>query len=131
MTLHDWMTVFAYIDDHPLLGQADIVEHFKTKKENALEFTQSTLSRKLKNRDQLDERVQSNPSALSSKRPRVVTRPDVERALVLWIRHMEEKGETVNGPMLIAKRKKFEVEFKVPAEEQLTGDSWVTSFCKV
>jgi hypothetical protein len=37
------------------------------------------------------------------QRLRVVTRPDVERALILWVRHMEERGETVNGPMLKAK----------------------------
>jgi hypothetical protein len=48
LTLHDWITVFHFIDEHPTIGQADIVQHFRTRKEGALIFTQSTLSRKLK-----------------------------------------------------------------------------------
>jgi len=45
----------------------------------------------------------STPTALSSKRIWVVTRPDVEDALVLWVKHMEEKNEHVTGPMLVVK----------------------------
>ena len=130
LTLGDWMTVFGFIDTHPYLGQNDIVAHFKSKVDGALVFTQATLSRKLKDRARLEARVESNPIALSSKRPRVVTRPDVERALILWLRSMEEKRETVNGPMLVEKRKRFEKEFNVPTEECLLGDGWVASFCR-
>jgi len=32
----------------------------------------------------------------------------VEKALYLWFKHMEEKGETVSGPMLVAKHTRFE-----------------------
>ena len=103
LTLHDWMTIFAFIDEHPEMTQGSIVKHFASKSNNALLFNQCTLSRKLKSREELEKRVTSHPNALSSKRPRVVTRPDVERALVLWVKHMEEKGETVNGPMLQVK----------------------------
>jgi hypothetical protein len=78
LTLHDWMTVFAFIDLHKDLQQAAVVEHFRTKKDGALLFTQSTLSRKIKMRAELEARVDSNPNALSGKRERVVTRPDVE-----------------------------------------------------
>ena len=49
---------------------------------------------------ELESHGDSNPSALSSKRPRIVTHPDVERALYLWVLHMEEEKEMVNGPML-------------------------------
>jgi hypothetical protein len=73
LTLHDWMTVFAFIDAHPALGQTAVVEHFKSKAVGALVFTQSTLSRKLKDRTKLEARVQSYPNALSSKRPRMET----------------------------------------------------------
>src|SRR5882762_8218738 len=31
LTLHDWMTVYAFIDEHPGLTQGDIVEHFSSK----------------------------------------------------------------------------------------------------
>jgi hypothetical protein len=62
---------------------------------------------------------------------RVVTRPDVEKCLVLWVKHMEEvKGKTVTSPMLIAKREKFEKQLNVAEEEQLKRDGWLFRFCK-
>ena len=42
---------------------------------------------------------------------------------------MEEKGESINGPMLIAKLQKCEDCFNVPENERLRGESWVFSFC--
>lgn len=130
LTGHDWMTVYAYVDDHPGLPQVDIVRHFASKTDGALIFTQSTLSRKLKSRPEFEKRVSSYPNGLSSKRARIVTRPDVERALILWVKHMEEKGETVNGPMLKEKRKKFEQQLDVPEAERLLGEGWILPFCK-
>lgn len=128
LTLADWLSVFAYIDQHPNLTQDAIVQHFTTRAEGSLIFDQSTLSRKLKNRTKLEERVNEHPNALSGKRSRVVTRPDVERALFLWVKHMEEIGESVNGAMLVAKRGRFEDLFNVPLEERLQGDGWVSPF---
>jgi len=90
LTLADWLTVLKYVDEHPLVPQGDVVEHFKTKIDGALHFTQSSLSRTTRKRSELEARSQSNPTALSSKRARIVTRPDVERALVLWVYHMLE-----------------------------------------
>ncbi|KIJ26725.1 hypothetical protein M422DRAFT_272186 [Sphaerobolus stellatus SS14] len=112
LTLHDWLTVFQWIDEHPNVNQSKIVEHFATLQEGALIFTQSTLSRKLQSR------------------PRQVTQPEVDKSLYLWVLHMESKGETVNGPMLIAKRASFEAKLGVPTEERLSGGGWVRSFCQ-
>ena len=78
----------------------------------------------------MEARIHDNPSALSSKRPRIVTRPDVERALVLWVQHMEHKNEMVTSYMLCEKRGRFEDEFNVPEKERLLGGHWVQSFCK-
>ena len=44
LTLSDWLTVFAYIDNHPHELQEAIVNHFQTQVEGALFFDQSTLS---------------------------------------------------------------------------------------
>ena len=129
LTLADWLLVYAYIDAHPGVSQGNVVEHFQTRHEGALIFNQSTLSRKLRERPSMEARANDNPQSLSSKRPRVVTRPDVERALVLWVRDMEQRGETVSGPMLREKRKRFENKFQVPETERLLGESWVQSFC--
>ncbi|KIJ27261.1 hypothetical protein M422DRAFT_89308, partial [Sphaerobolus stellatus SS14] len=114
LTLHDWMTVFAYINVHPGIPQDQIIQHFKTHKTDALIFDQSTLSRKLPKRAKLEARVNEHPNALSSKRPRIVTSPEVECASYLWVKHMEEKGEVVNSPMLSEKRAIFEEQFSVP-----------------
>ncbi|KAF9220287.1 DDE-domain-containing protein [Gyrodon lividus] len=110
LTLTDWLLVYAYIDAHPGVFQANIVEHFQTCHEGALIFNQSTLSCKLREHPKMEARANDNPNDLSSKRPWVVTRPDVEHALVLW-------------------RKRFEDKFQVPETERLLGESWVQSFC--
>jgi hypothetical protein len=59
-----------------------------------------------------------------------VTRPDIERALILWIAHMQENKETVTGPMLQEKHKGFEEMLNVLENERLSGEGWVQSFCK-
>jgi hypothetical protein len=130
LTLHDWLTVFAFIDEHPDVSQIGVVEHFASMKTGALHFTQSSLSRNLQKRAELQERAVETPSALSSKRARVMTRPDVERALVLWVRSIEEKNEVVNGPMLIAKRERFEELMNVPKAQRMKNNGWMPSFCK-
>ena len=132
LTLNDWLTVIAYVDKHPDLSQDAIVKHFSTRVEGILIFDQSTLSRKLKSRNVLEERAKSHPNALSLRRDRIVTRPDVDKALFqfLWVKHMEEKGESVNGAMLIAKRARFEEQFNVPHEERLESDGWLGPFKK-
>ncbi|KIN95258.1 hypothetical protein M404DRAFT_34310 [Pisolithus tinctorius Marx 270] len=112
LTLHDWLTIFEFIDSHPNVSQDRVVEHFKTLQ------------------TELEKRAQSHPNALSGKCPRVVTSPEVEKALIIWVRSMEEKGETINGPMLWEKRKRFEDEFNIPEERRLTGDGWISPFCK-
>ncbi|KAF8223097.1 hypothetical protein L208DRAFT_1085398, partial [Tricholoma matsutake] len=107
LTLHDWMTVSMFINQHPDMKQGNIVKHFASKSDSALLFNQCTLSRKLKSWEELEEHHISSQIAnalSSSKHPHVVTRPDVERALILWVKHVEEKGETVNGPMLKVKQ---------------------------
>ena len=130
LTLSDWLIVYSYVDLHPNTPQADIVQHFGFLATRALVFTQSTLLRKLHDCPEMEARVNDNPTALSSKRPHIVVRPDVERALYLWLLHMENKGEIVTGPMLREKRTRFEAEFQVPEKERLTGEGWLHSFCK-
>ncbi|KAJ7828692.1 hypothetical protein B0H14DRAFT_2367003 [Mycena olivaceomarginata] len=105
LTNFDWLNVFAYKDDHPDMGQEDISKHFRTLTSGALVFSQETLWRNLKRRSEIEERAKKNPSALSTKRDLVVTRPDVERGLVMWVAQIEGKGETVNGEMLIEKHR--------------------------
>jgi hypothetical protein len=130
LTAQQWITVFKFIDEHPKLSQNEVVIYFQTRANQPLQFTQGALSKRLKDQPALEAHVQANPSGLLSKRARVVTRPDVEQALLLWVRSMEVKKEVVTGPMLMEKRKWFEKSFDVPEKECLLGPGWVPSFCK-
>jgi hypothetical protein len=78
----------------------------------------------------MEAHVNDNPSALSSKRPHVVTSPQVEHALILWVEWMEHNGESVTGPMLQEKCRRIEEELGIPEKERLPGDGWIVSFCK-
>lgn len=133
LTYFDWLTVFKYCDDHPELGQNDIDAHFTNKNRpgGALNVSQPSLSRNLKRRHELEARAEATPSGLDSKRPFVVTNPLVNDALYLWTQSMNNKGETVSGPMLQAKREIFEDRFDVPEEERLASSkSWIGPFCQ-
>lgn len=122
--------VYAFIDQHPTARQGDAVRHFATLKHGALIFDQSTLSRKLHERSKMEAHVNDNPNALSSKRPHIVTLPEVERALLLWVHRMEHNGETVTGHMLWEKCQRFEKELGILDAERLPGNGWIASFCK-
>ena len=130
LTLFDWMTVYSYMDTLPQpINQGKVVRHFATRPEGALLFSQPTLSRKLKECLEMEACVHSNPNALSCKQPRVVTQPDVDDTLWLWVQHMAKKGKVVNGAMLMAKWEAFEVALEVPEDERLLGPGWLQPFC--
>ena len=78
LTLADWLTVYAYVDQHPTAKQGDVVRHFATLESGALIFDQSTLSRKLRERPDMEARVNDDPSALSSKRPLARPKPETQ-----------------------------------------------------
>lgn len=128
LKLQDWLAVFRFVDANPTLTQGDIVKHFQTLENGRLSFDQSTLCRKLGGREKLEAQANENTSALARKRVRVVIRPDVERALALWVSQMEENQEKITLPMLAAKRKSFEELFQVPEAERLKGTGWIPSF---
>jgi len=90
----------VFVDNHPTTSQGDIVRHFSALKTGKLIFDQSTLSCKLRECPKMEAHIHDNPTSLSSKWPYIVTCPQVECALVLWVQHMENIGETVTGPML-------------------------------
>jgi hypothetical protein len=130
LTLADWLSVFKFVDERPDMSQAAVVQHFKTKKDGALFFDQATLSRKLQQREELEKRAKETPNALSMKRARIVTEPRVEHGLLVWIRHMNARGETVTGPMMVAMRGRLEDRLDVPEEKRMISDGWVAPFCK-
>ncbi|KIK88624.1 hypothetical protein PAXRUDRAFT_152248 [Paxillus rubicundulus Ve08.2h10] len=43
---------------------------------------------------------------------------------------METRGETMTGPILWEKHKRFEEELEIPEKERLSGKGWLQSFCK-
>ena len=132
LTLHDWVTVVNYHNLHQPISQKEVVQYFASWQDGALHFNQATLSRHLSKEGHMCDQVllNSNPTALSQKQVWVVTWLDVEEALILWVKHMEEKEEHVSGLMLLAKWRKFEDALQVPLNEQLESDGWLASFCK-
>jgi hypothetical protein len=131
LTVNDWLTVFAFIDTHPSISQTSVCDHFNSLTDGALEFNQGTLSQKLKKRENLEAYATSFPNAASTKRECIVTNPDVDHALYLWVKCMEAKSEIMTGNMLCTKRRFFEQELGVPEEARLHGEGWLASFKKV
>jgi hypothetical protein len=61
------------------------------------------LSRKLRDRAAIEKCADETLNALSAKKSRVTTRPDVERCVVEWYQAMQGRKETVTGAMLMEK----------------------------
>ncbi|KAJ7794358.1 hypothetical protein B0H14DRAFT_2290940, partial [Mycena olivaceomarginata] len=125
LTYSDWVQVFDYWDKHPQMSQTAIVEYFSSRPDaegGKLLFKQPALSKKTKQKDKIRALVATaEPNILSMKRARVVTSPEVDKALGLWAQDMEQKRRTVTGPMLIGWGKRFEVALNIPEEQRLTG----------
>jgi hypothetical protein len=124
--------VFDYMEEHSL-SQKQAAAYFATRSDKEggkLSFTQSALSKKLKRKEEICALVAADPNALSMKRARVFTCPEVDAALSLWARDMEEKRRTVTGAMLVEQRKRFEAALNIPEERRLTGTGWLDSFKK-
>jgi hypothetical protein len=132
LTLFNWMMVYMYVDTLPQpINQGEVVIYFATRPEGALLFTQSTLSCKLWQCPEMEAHVESNPNALSCKRPCIVTRPDVDWALWLWVQQMDQKGEVVNSRTPLAKWEVFGEAMNVPEDKRFPGPGWIQSFCHV
>ncbi|KAJ7915694.1 hypothetical protein B0H13DRAFT_1576211, partial [Mycena leptocephala] len=124
LTYHNWTEVFDYMEDNKDDSQKKVVAYFATRpdaKGGKLFFTQSALSEKLQKKAEIRSLVAEDPNARSMMPARIVTCPEVDAALALWARDMEQKRRTVTGPMLIEKRKRFEVALNIPEERRLTG----------
>ncbi|KAG1785940.1 uncharacterized protein HD556DRAFT_1249025, partial [Suillus plorans] len=120
LTLSNWLTVVRYYDNNQPISQKDVIKHFKNLPQGALRFTQSSLSHHItaKGYSNGQAHLSSNTTALSEKRAWIVTQPDVKKALILWIGHIEQKHETVTDPMLMAKHAKFEEVMDIPEDER-------------
>ncbi|KIK93146.1 hypothetical protein PAXRUDRAFT_145702, partial [Paxillus rubicundulus Ve08.2h10] len=124
LTLSKWLQVVAYHDQHQPISQEEVVKLFTNEKAGALIFMQSTLSHHLSKEGHAADKwwLKSHPTALSSKQIRV-------EALSKWVKHMEEKGEHVAGPMLVAKCEKFKKALDVPKNGRLKSGGWATNLC--
>ncbi|KAF9263840.1 hypothetical protein L218DRAFT_999307 [Marasmius fiardii PR-910] len=72
--------------------------------------------------------LNNGPGALSVKQVHVVTSPEVDKALWLWLQSMEKKGEQISGSMLMEKCHQFEELFDVPENQRLISEEWIPSF---
>ncbi|KAJ7721136.1 hypothetical protein B0H16DRAFT_1234494, partial [Mycena metata] len=125
LTYSDWTQVFDWMDEHPNTSQKEVVSYFASRRDadgGKLLFKQPALSKKIPQKDKIRAMVATGePNILSMKRARVVTSPEVDKALGLWTQDMEQKRRTVTGAMLIEQRKRFEEALNIPEEQRLTG----------
>jgi hypothetical protein len=132
LTVGDWLTVFEWWDGHPQATQREVVQEFASRRVGALHFKQSTLSEAVGRRPKMQGLADENSANLSRSRAWVVVCPEVDRALVLWQKHMEEKGELATQVMLQVKRQWFEKAMNIPEDQRLgANNGWVQSFCKM
>ena len=125
-----WLDDSVHISGHSsATNQGEVVKYFATRPQGALLFSQSTLSCKLRQHPEMEAHVDSIPNALSCKWPCIVTRPDVDCTLWLWVQRMDWKGEVVNSRMLMAKWEGFEKDLNVPEDERLPRPGWIQLFC--
>ena len=119
-----------WYDTNQPVSQEATVNHFKHLCDNALVFNQGTLSCHLtqKGHEQDNAKSVATPTALSSKRVRIITRLDVEEALWLWVQHMESKWETISQAILVEKRAQFEDMLEVPESERLQSSRAVQDY---
>ena len=89
-----------------------------------------TLSQKLKKQEDLEAYATSFPNAVLTRHEHIVTHPDVDWALYLWVKSMEAKSKVVTGSMLCTKSRFFEQELRVPEEVWLQGAGWLASYKK-
>ncbi|CAK5273889.1 unnamed protein product [Mycena citricolor] len=135
LTQYDWLQVVQHIDKNPGIKQKAVVDYFATRSTaegGRLLFTQGALSKHLKpdKKEALLKLAAENSAALSNKRERIVTSPEVDRALGFWVLDMEQKRRSVTGAMLIEQRKRFEEALKIPDDRRLRGTGWLDSFKK-
>ena len=134
LTNYDRLQVLAYIDEHPQASQKDVANYFSTCSDadgGGLIMDCSTVSRIKANRTKIMMQAKATPSGLDMKKPHQVVSPEVEHALYLWVRHLnDKKGEVASGPMLYKKRTEFEKALNIPEEERLTGKGWIPPFCR-
>ena len=130
LTFSNWLEMVNYFDTHQPMTQQELVKYFATWPERVLVFTQSGLSHHLNAQGWVADqgRLASTPMVLSMKKLSVITWPDVDRALFLWYKHMEEKKECVTGPMLTAKWGRFQKEMGVPEAERMHSKGWIQKF---
>lgn len=127
LTTGQWLDVIDFVKSHPDMTQEAVCVHFRSK---GWKLKQGTLSKNLKREDQLRQQALATSNGPNTKRARIVTCPEVERALLLWFRAMEERGESPTGAMLVEKRRRFEIAMDIPPERRLSGEGWVASFKK-
>ncbi|KAH9935853.1 uncharacterized protein BXZ73DRAFT_100327 [Epithele typhae] len=91
LTQNNWLGVISWHDEHTR-KQINTVQHFAGLP-NPLLFDQASLSHHLTLEWQEKHLKIANsiPNGLSSKRELIVMRPDVDKALYLWVRHMEDE----------------------------------------
>lgn len=126
LTLYDKLKIIDYHEGEGNgLSQAKLAEHFSSQYEN---LTQSSISRILKNKNQLRQTAQDNPARLAFLRNRKVKFPDVEEILWNWQLQQEGLNRIVSGRVLIQKAQLIAKELGIPEHCIHFSNGWLDAY---
>lgn len=86
----------------------------------------STLSTYIKNRDAILSAHEKENMEPSRKRLRTSAHPDVENAVISWIKHVRSRNLPLSGPIIAAKARDFASQMGI--EDFTASEGWLTRF---
>ncbi|KAG8749740.1 hypothetical protein FRC12_013256 [Ceratobasidium sp. 428] len=126
LTYTDKLRILDYYHAHSHLIQVDVVRALRCEYPT---LSQSTLSNYLSHEQEIRAYVELNPSHLRYKKPFRVALPDVDAALVDWVRDQLNRGERLTGDRICEKGRWFCEEMNIPPEKRISFSSgWLDNF---
>ncbi|GAA5993772.1 hypothetical protein JCM10908_006294 [Rhodotorula pacifica] len=129
---NEWLTVFTWMDKNSN-SQSAAVRHLEElpPDRGQLIFSQPSLHRHLKRRQEIEAGVGNPSAAKQQKRTAKVAYPQVELALVNWCKGLFARAQVLTGDMIKAKFRALQVSAEVPEDQILKGSNgWLERFKK-
>lgn len=98
----------------------------KTEIAKKYDITKSTLSTYIKNKESIIAGYEKQQMKPSRKRLRTSAHPQLEDALVMWIKQVRSQNLPLSGPIIAAKAREFAT--KMALEEFSASDGWLSRF---
>ena len=123
-TLAEKLKILQYVEENPTVKKKNVAAYFSMKLQ--------TLSDLIKNAEKIRAQSSEGSSLASSKRKRLSTQPDVDKALLIWFRQKSCLPELrIDGSMLLQQANTFLKALSVDtAAEQTISMQWIDRWKK-